>query len=156
MRSIACHLVGEYVLTRKRVEYPFSKVAVYWCTAISILSAVTSLLILYIYPLLLVIYFGIALVLTFAMYKLKLRYLLKRRLESGENLGNKMEKPIRRVHQKWGVLAQVTGFVLVVILSVISLGFVDPAIWFTCVNGFVTSLSLSEVFLYIVYKPSKS
>jgi len=90
------------------------------------------------------------------MYKLKLRYLLKKRPKSGENLGNKNVEPIRKVRQKWRVLAQVIGFVLIVVLSVISLGFVDPAIWFMCVNGFVTSLSLSEVFLYIIYKPSKS
>jgi hypothetical protein len=150
------HLVGECILTRKRVEYPFSKAAVYWCTAISTLSAVTSLLILYFYPILLISYFGIAMVLTFVMYKLKLRYLLKRRPKSGENLGNKRVEPIRRVRQKWRVLAQVIGFGLIVVLSVISLGFVNPAIWFMCLNGFVTSLSLSEVFLYIVYKPSKS
>jgi len=150
------YLVGECILTRKRVEYPFSKVAVYWCTAISILSAVTSFLILYVYPILLISYFGIAIVLTLVMYKLKLRYLLKKRPKSGENLGNKNVEPIRKVRQKWRVLAQVIGFVLIVVLSVISLGFVDPAIWFMCVNGFVTSLSLSEVFLYIIYKPSKS
>ena len=151
-----CHLVGECILARKRVEYPFSKVAVYWCTAISILSAATSLLVLYFSPILLFCYFGIATVLTFVMYKLKLRYLLKRRLKSMENLGNENVEPIRKASQKAKVLLQVIGFVLIVVLAVISLGFVDPAIWFICLNSFVTSLSLSEVFLYIVYKPSKN
>ena len=133
----------------ERVKYPFGKVAVYWCTVISVLSVATSLLILYVYTTTLISYFITAAILTFVMFKLKLRYLLKRQSESLENRDKKNMKLVQNAGRKWRTILLVVGFTLAAILSIVSVGFLDPATWFMYLNSFVTSVSLSEVFLYI-------
>lgn len=134
---------------QKRVEYPFSKVAVYWCAIISVLSVATSFLVLHAYTILLMFYFVIVAVVTFVMVKLKLRYLLKRRLNSLESCQKKNTKPVQNAGKKWGTMLLILGFILGAFLLIISICFLDPAIWFMCLNSFVTSLSVSEVFLYL-------
>lgn len=135
---------------QQRVGYPFSKGAVYWCAVIGVLSVATSLLILSAHIILLVFYFGTATVMTFVIVKLKLRYLLKKQLRSLESCDRKNIKLVQDPAKKWRTILLVAGFIVIVMLAIISVGFLDPAIWFICLNSVVTGLSLSEVLLYII------
>lgn len=122
------------------IKYPFSKIVVYWCALITVLSAVLVLIVLP-DPLLLVYYFVFTFVLTVVIFNLKLHFLF--RMEKSESSGN----PPELASQKESILSILVS-ILFMSLPLILLAFLPPVSWFICLNVFVSSISLSEVVLF--------
>lgn len=122
----------------RRIKYPFSKIAAYWCALITVLS--TGLVLLVVQDLLLIYYFVFTFGLTVIIFKLKLHFLF--RMEKSESSENHYSRS-----QKESILL-ILIVILFMSLPIILLSFLSPVSWFICLNVFVSGVSLSEVVLF--------
>lgn len=137
----------------RRVKYDFSKVRVYLNAAVAILAIVFSVSILtrLLQIMLLAYYFGLTVVVTFLMFKIKVLLIFK-----AQETNQKKEQPFaigqiedKTYAKKRQILFLMGLITLLLILPLILVFVLEPTYWFVSFTSFVTGVSLSEIVLYL-------
>jgi len=138
----------------RKVKYKFSKIRLYLNAAVAVLAMILSVSILtsLIDVLLLTYYFGLTIVVTFLMFKIKVFLLFKT-----QEITPKKERlfTVGRIEdnthaKKWQLILILLGSItLSLVLPLILVFVLEPAYWFVSFTSLVTGVGLSEIVLYL-------
>jgi len=134
------------LIKKEDVQYPFSKLRVYFNAIFGAIAFLFSLVLLIRYSDIPTILFYIAVTFIIILSSTRLKiYLLKRiekiqteREENQENGGG----------LNWRLIFTVVLLALALIIPVVTALFVNPLWWFICFSSFTVGFSFSEIFLY--------
>jgi len=138
----------------RKVKYNFGKIRVYLNAAVVVLAVIfsVSLLTKLLNVLLLICYFGLTIIVTIVMFKIKVFLLFgmqgtNPKKEQFFTVGQNEDKT--RVRKWKQILIFLSPITLCFILPLILVLVLEPAYWFVSFTSLVTGVSLSEIVLYL-------
>lgn len=126
----------------KKSGYPYPTWRVYWSIALTVLSMILALLLLYPDGFWLLQYLISTSAITAAIYILKTRFTFTRETE------NSQEPQTGR--SAWKILGLVLLMLILIFFAPLILArFLPPYVWFILIISFTSGISIAEVFFYL-------